>query len=401
MIVDDNATNRRILEEVLANWRMRPRAVNGGAEALAVLVEAAEAGEPYPLVLLDGHMPEMDGFTLAARIQADPRLAQAAVLMLTSAGQPDDVERCRQLGVRAYLTKPIRQSELLETILSTLGGSPLHARLAAAGEAAAVDRRTLRVLVAEDNVVNQRLALALLRKQGHTAVVANHGREAVEALEKQPFDVVLMDVQMPEMDGMEATAEIRRREREKGAGRTPIIAMTAHAMKGDRERCLAAGMDGYVSKPIQTQELFAALASVAPSEPSAAPAAPAEAPAAPAEEAPLLDQTEALGRVGGDWDLLKSLAEVFFDSYPAQLAQLREAVGRGDAPTVYRLAHTLVGAVGIFGAKPAVETAARLERMGREGNLAGAEEAWKGLDAALTRLKPALTALTETAGAAH
>ena len=401
LIVDDNATNRRILEEVLANWRMRPRAVNGGAEALAVLVEAAEAGEPYPLVLLDGHMPEMDGFTLAARIQADPRLAQAAVLMLTSAGQPDDVERCRQLGVRAYLTKPIRQSELLETILSTLGGSPLHARLAAAGEAAAVDRRTLRVLVAEDNVVNQRLALALLRKQGHTAVVANHGREAVEALEKQPFDVVLMDVQMPEMDGMEATAEIRRREREKGAGRTPIIAMTAHAMKGDRERCLAAGMDGYVSKPIQTQELFAALASVAPSEPSAAPAAPAEAPAAPAEEAPLLDQTEALGRVGGDWDLLKSLAEVFFDSYPAQLAQLREAVGRGDAPTVYRLAHTLVGAVGIFGAKPAVETAARLERMGREGNLAGAEEAWKGLDAALTRLKPALTALTETAGAAH
>ena len=192
-----------------------------------------------------------------------------------------------------------------------------------------------------------------------------------------------MDVQMPEMDGMEATAEIRRRERETGGGRTPIIAMTAHAMKGDRERCLEAGMDGYVSKPIQTQELFAALAAVAPAEPAAAPAATTEAPAAPAEEAPLLDPTEALARVGGDWDLLKSLAEVFFDSYPAQLAQLREAVGRGDAPTVYRLAHTLVGAVGIFGAKPAVEAAARLEGMGRERRpdrgRGGVEGAGRGL----------------------
>ncbi len=276
LIVDDNATNRRILEEVLTNWRMRPRAVNGGAEALAALAEAAGAGEPYPLILLDGHMPEMDGFTLAARIQADPKLSQATVLMLTSAGQPDDVERCRQLGIRAYLTKPVRHSELLETILATLGGSPLHARLAAAGEAEkAAGRRALRVLVAEDNVVNQKLALALLRKQGHTVVIANTGREAVEALEKQSFDVVLMDVQMPEMDGMEATAEIRRREREKGGGRTPIIAMTAHAMKGDRERCLAAGMDGYVSKPIHTAELFAALAASAAA--AAAPPAAAEA----------------------------------------------------------------------------------------------------------------------------
>ena len=402
LIVDDNATNRRILEEVLTNWRMRPRVVNGGAEALTALAEAAGAGEPFPLILLDGHMPEMDGFTLAAHIQADPKLSQATVLMLTSAGQPDDVERCRQLGVRAYLTKPVRQSELLETILSTLGGSPLQARLAAAaGDGEAPDgRRALRVLVAEDNVVNQKLALALLKKQGHTVVIANTGQEAVDALEKQTFDVVLMDVQMPELDGMEATAEIRRREREKGGVRTPIIAMTAHAMKGDRERCLAAGMDGYVSKPIQTRELFAALASATPAEASGAPAAPEPAPAAKAEEVPLLDHTEALARVGGDWDLLRSLAEVFFDSYPAQVAQLHEAIGRGDGPTVYRLAHTLVGAVGIFGAKPAVEAAARLEKMGRQGDLAAAEEAWKGLNTALDQLKPALTALTETAGAA-
>ena len=396
LIVDDNATNRRILHEVLTNWRMRPRAVEGGAAALAVLSEAAAAGEPYPLILLDGHMPEMDGFTLAGRIQADPALSGATVLMLTSAGQPEDVERCRQLGVRAYLTKPVRQSELLETILSTLGGSPLHARLSSAADAPpAPGRRPLRILVAEDNAVNQKLAQHLLNKHGHTVVLANTGREAVEALEKQIFDLVLMDVQMPEMDGFEATAEIRRREAGTGR-RLPIIAMTAHAMKGDRERCLAAGMDGYVSKPIQTRDLYAAIAALGPAE-SAAP--PEESDQAAAAEGALVDQAEALARVGGDWDLLRSLTEVFFDSYPAQLEQLREAIGGGDAQTVYRLAHTLVGAVGIFGARPAVEAAARLEAMGRRGDLAGAEEAYKRLDAAVARLKPALAAMTAEAGA--
>ncbi len=396
LIVDDNATNRRILHEVLSNWRMRPRAVEGGAAALAVLSEAAAAGEPYPLILLDGHMPEMDGFTLAGRIQADNALGAATVLMLTSAGQPEDVERCRRLGIRAYLTKPVRQSELLEAVLATLGGSPLHARLAAAEETpAASGRRPLRILVAEDNAVNQQLALHLLDKHGHTVVLANTGREAVEALEKQTFDLVLMDVQMPEMDGFEATAEIRRREAGTGR-RIPIIAMTAHAMKGDRERCLEAGMDGYVAKPIQTRDLYAAVAALGPAE-SAAPAAEPD-PAAPAEGA-LIDQAEALARVGGDWELLKSLTEVFFDSCPAQLEQLHDAIGRGDAQTAYRLAHTLVGAVGIFGARSAVEAASRLEAMGRRGDLTGADEAWKRLDAAVARLKPALAALTAEAAA--
>jgi PAS domain S-box-containing protein len=389
LIVDDNATNRRILEEVLTNWRMRPRAVESGAAALAVLSEAAKAGEPYPLILLDGHMPEMDGFTLAARIQADPALSGATVLMLTSAGQPDDVERCRQLGVRAYLTKPVRQSELFETILSTLGGATLHARLASAGEApAAPGQRPLRILVAEDNAVNQKLAQHLLSKHGHAVVLANTVREAVEALEKQTFDLVLMDVQMPEMDGFEATAEIRRREAETGR-RLPIIAMTAHAMKGDRERCLEAGMDGYVSKPIQTRELYAAIAALGPAE-SAADSERARAPS----EGVLVDQAETLARVGGDPELLRSLTEVFFDSYPAQLEQIRAAISRDDAPAVYRLAHTLVGAVGIFGARPAVEAASRLEAMGREGRLTGAEEAWKRLEAAVARLKPILSAMT-------
>jgi PAS domain S-box-containing protein len=390
LVVDDNATNRRILEEVLSNWRMRPRAVDGGAAALAALAESAAAGEPYELVLLDCHMPEMDGFALAGHIQADPALSGATVLMLTSAGQPDDVERCRQLGVRAYLTKPVRQSELLDTILATLGGSPLHTRLSAAEEPTDPSG-PLHILVAEDNSVNQKLALALLKKRGHTVEIAVTGREAVEAVGRQAFDVVLMDVQMPEMDGMEATAEIRRQERQKG-GRVPIIAMTAHAMKGDRERCLEAGMDGYVSKPIQTHELFSAIAALVPTRLRDAPARRGGLPAA-SENGAIVDEAETLARVGGDRELLKSLIEVFFESYPAQLTQMREAINGDDAAGLYRLAHTLVGAVGIFGARPALETAARLEAMGREGKLTGAAEAWKRLDSALGRLKPALTAL--------
>jgi two-component system, sensor histidine kinase and response regulator len=202
---------------------------------------------------------------------------------------------------------------------------------------------------------------------------------------------VLMDVQMPEMDGMQATAEIRSQERQKG-GRVPIIAMTAHAMKGDRERCLKAGMDGYVSKPIQTHELFNAIAALVPMGPPEAAARRHDQTAA-SENGAILDKAEALARVGGDRELLKSLIEVFFDSYPAQLAQMREAIHGGDAEGVYRLAHTLAGAVGIFGARPALAAAARLEEMGREGKLTGAAEAWKRLDAALGRLKPALTEL--------
>ncbi len=381
LVVDDNATNRRILEEVLASWGMQPLAVDGGAAALAVLGSAAAAGEPYPLVLLDGHMPGMDGFTLAGRIRADAALSGAAVLMLTSAGRPDDVEQCRRLGVRAYLTKPVRQSELLEAILAALGGEPPPAEAAAAEAPAAAGRRPLRILAAEDNPVNQKLAVRLLEKQGHAVVIAATGREAVEALEKQAFDIVLMDVQMPEMDGFAATAEIRRKEAGTGR-RIPIIALTAHAMKGDRERCLAAGMDGYVSKPIQPQELFAAIAALVGDDPPAR-----------TDDSAAVDPAAALSRVGGDRELLKALMEEFFNGYPAQREQLREAIDRDDARTVNRLAHTLAGSVGIFGARAATEAARRLEAMGRSGDLTGAKEAWQRLDAAVGGLIPVLAAM--------
>ena len=267
LVVDDNATNRRILRDVLAAWGMRPREADGGEAALTALKEAAAAGRPFALILLDGHMPEMDGFELAARIRRLPEFADVKMLMLTSAGYAGDVERCRQLGIGAYLMKPVKQSELLATVFTALsrpvvGAAPVADPVSAPAPPLP---RPLRILLAEDNTVNQRLATRLLQKQGHTVELANNGREALAALERQSFDLVLMDVQMPEMDGFEATAQIRARE-ESGGRRLPIIAMTAHAMKGDRERCLESGMDGYVSKPIQARDLNEAIERVAAAE---------------------------------------------------------------------------------------------------------------------------------------
>jgi PAS domain S-box-containing protein len=392
LVVDDNATNRRILEEMLGNWGMRPQAVGGGREALAALKEAVAAGRPYSLVLLDGHMPEMDGFALAAQVRQAPELAGIPVLMLTSAGQPEDVARCRELGIGAYLMKPVKQSELLQTILAALGADRQPAGPAApARPPSGAARRPLSVLLAEDNPVNQKLAVRLLEKQGHTVVVAESGRAALAALERQSFDLVLMDVQMPEMDGLEATALVRQREAGTGR-RVPILAMTAHAMKGDRERCLAAGMDGYLTKPVQARELFEAIARLLPAVPGAS-ATPAVVPG-PDED---LSRAEVLQRVGGDVGLLRELAGLFLASYPGQLSALREAVARQDGAAVRRVAHALKGAVGVFGATAAQEAAQRMEAVGRAGEWGQAGQACALLARSLERLRLALVALVEGA----
>jgi CheY-like chemotaxis protein len=304
--------------------------------------------------------------------------------MLTSAGHPEDVARCRELGIDAYLMKPVKQSELFDALLAALG-QPAARAAPAARPSPGGRRAPLRVLLAEDNPVNQTLAVRLLEKRGHTVVVAGDGMQALAALSGHSFDLVLMDVQMPDMDGYEAATRIRREE--EGTGRhVPILAMTAHAMKGDRERCLEAGMDGYIAKPVQPPELFAAIDHLIPPA-QAASGGPAAASAA---EAP--DRAEALRRVGDDAGLLKELAGLFYDSYPQQLAELRAALGRGDGPEAQRLAHTLKGAVGVFGARSAVETALRLETTARAGNLAGAEQARAALEEALARLRPTLAA---------
>ena len=240
--------------------------MESGKTALQAMEIAKSTGHPFPLILLDGQMPEMDGFTLAEHIQKDPELVGATIMMLTSAGHLGDAERCRKLGITGYLVKPVRQSELLDAICHLLGGEAKKESVALVTRHSLKEaKKRARVLLAEDNAVNRTLAIRLLEKRGYSVGVAANGREALAAFEKEKFDVVLMDVQMPEMDGFEATARIRELEKTTGT-HIAIIAMTAHALKGDEQRCIEAGMDGYVSKPIRTNELYAALEKVAKKE---------------------------------------------------------------------------------------------------------------------------------------
>jgi CheY-like chemotaxis protein len=258
LVVDDNRTNRRILEGMLARWEMKSSSAQDGEEALTKLSAAQQAGEPFALILMDMHMPEMDGFELIERIRQTRGSSAATIMMLTSAGHRGDAIRCQELGVAAYLLKPIRQSELREAIARVLGGREQQGAIPLITRYSLQDARepsaSMRVLLVEDNAVNQRLASRLLEKRGHSVFVAGNGLEALEALEKEGFDLVLMDVQMPVMDGLEATVAIRKKEGTSGI-HLPVVALTAHAMKGDREKCLAAGMDGYLTKPIRPQEL--------------------------------------------------------------------------------------------------------------------------------------------------
>jgi CheY-like chemotaxis protein len=258
LVVDDNRTNQRILQGMLTRWEMRSTPVGSGEEAFAELSTAYDAGRPYGLILTDMHMPRMDGFAFVERIRQRPELSAATIMMLTSAGHRGDAERCKQLGISAYLLKPIRQSELREAIGRVLGAQEQRGAIPLITRFSLHDARdpseVLRILVAEDNPVNQRLITRLLEKRGHRVVLAPDGKQAVQALDQEPFDLVFMDVQMPEMDGLEATGVIRQKEMASGEHQ-PIIALTAHAMKGDEERFLAGGMDGYLAKPIRPQEL--------------------------------------------------------------------------------------------------------------------------------------------------
>jgi CheY-like chemotaxis protein len=307
-------------------------------------------------------------------------------MMLTSAGQRGDAQRCRELGIAVYLIKPIRQSELLEAILAALGKAP------ASGERLTVitrhtlreTRRKLQILLAEDNPVNQQLVIRLLEKRGQFVTVVSDGREALAILKKSRFDLVLMDVQMPGMDGLQATAAIRKEE--EGTGKhLPIIALTAHAMEGDRQRFLAAGMDGYVPKPLKVEDLVQAIENLGwPPE-----VAQMATTAKPREQEPI-DTASALARVEGDVVVLKDLVALFLEILPEMMTTLREAVTAGDATAIERAAHKLKGSVGNFAAQPAFEAALKLEILARDATLSEAEPAYAELENEIKRLKSAM-----------
>jgi PAS domain S-box-containing protein len=386
LVVDDNATTRRILEEFLRHWEMKPVPAGGGEAALTELERAATAGQSYPLVLLDAMMPHVDGFALARKIKESPHLANAVIMMLSSADQVTDSARCRELGVSVYLTKPVRQSELLDAIMSALGDGRVRAAASSAAEPVRKNCCSLRVLLAEDNPVNQRLAVRIMEKWGHSVTVVGNGRKALEMWAKEDFDLILMDVQMPEMSGLEATEAIREREKT-SSGRIPIIAMTAHAMEGDREKCLAAGMDQYVTKPIDQKRLFEVVEAFCVVRPHSESLSMNQS-----NQELSFDPGAALKRVDGDRELLREVANLFFEDTPRLLAEVRNAIQRGDGKALERSAHTLKGSVGNFGARTAFEAAFSLEQMGRNGDFARASEVFIQLDRQVTLLIPALEA---------
>ncbi len=399
LIVDDNETHREIMREMFLGWRMRPATAADGAAALSELRRAAAGGEAYQVAMVDSVMPAPDGFTLAEHISREPGLVSAVIMMLTSADRAMTGERCRELGVRATILKPLKQSELLDTILSVVAADPSRVRRREAPAAPTLAQLPpLRILLAEDNPVNQTLAVRLLEKAGHSTHVAGNGRLALDALAAAPFDLVLMDVQMPEMGGFEATEAIRARERA-GGGRIPIIALTAHAMKGDRERCLASGMDAYVTKPIREQDLYVAieqaLSDIAPHTLSRARPTPppgADGPPPEGKPMPLYDEKKALERCGDDPVLLRELIDMFLVEVPKWLAAIDESLASGDVETLKRGAHSIKGAAGTFAAEEAVQAAFALEQIAKERRLEEAVPALTALKEALARLGPELAA---------
>ena len=389
LVVDDNTTNRLILEQTLLNWGMRPTAVGGGRSALEAMERALSAGELFPLVLLDVNMPDMDGFTVATSIKERPDLSKVTIVMLSSADKRGDAARCRELGV-AYLSKPVKQTDLLESITAALGSTLTNGHRVPLTTVRSLKPGLQRanILLAEDNAVNQKVVVRLLEKRGHAVVAVGNGREAVEASQRGSFDLLLMDVQMPVMDGFQATAEIRQKERETGA-HLPIVALTANAMKGDRERSLAAGMDGHVSKPVRSKELFDAVEGFLATPPDLGSRDPDEIQ--PLER--VFERGVALARVQGDEELLQEITEIFLEEAPGLLSDIRETIDRRDSQALQRAAHKLKGSVGYFGVGETAVQAGRLEAMGKGDDLAMADQAYAELRDGIALLERELSPL--------
>jgi two-component system sensor histidine kinase/response regulator len=390
LVVDDNATNRAILTEILDSWQMSAAAADSAQTALGMLHQAAHDGQPFQLVLTDAAMPDVDGFSLADQIATVYRAGAPKVILLTSAGAP--VLRGRRAKLfAATLIKPVKQSDLLDTIVTAFA-TPAPSRRTRAKEPSR--RRpeagtALRVLVAEDNATNQKLVSALLDQQGHTVTMVGNGKLAVERASQKPFDVVLMDVQMPEMSGLEATAAIRKQE--EGTGRhVPIVALTARAMAGDREQCLAAGMDAYVAKPVRAAELFAAIETVI------AGTASSPRPAlSPDTTVSAVNVSTLLSGFGGRSDLVAEVIDVFLADAPVMLARLRRAAAGADANELAAAAHAIKGSAGLFSQGEAYEHARALETRARSGDASNAAAACEELDATVWRLASDLRGIRE------
>jgi two-component system, sensor histidine kinase and response regulator len=374
LIVDDNEVNRRILSGQVSSWGMTATVVASGREALEALDAATQTRRPFGLVLLDANMPDMDGFEVAAEVKKRPELAGATVMMLSSSGDYADQTRCAELGIAAYLTKPVYAADLLAAIERALGSKPstvkrVTTKSRTAGTIAlGSEVRRVRILLVEDNVVNQRVASGLLTRRGHHVTVAQDGQEALVRLDQETFDLVLMDLQMPVMGGLEATVAIRERERVSGQ-RLRVVAMTAHAMNSDRERCLAAGMDGYLSKPIDPPMLFAVVEQEAAAD-----------AAQPATAVPVtFDENALRHRLLGDGELMLDVIRLFLVEMPAQLATIKEAVNARDAPALRSAAHALKGAAANLSAGGLFEAARVLERLAAESRMDAAEAAWRQL----------------------
>ncbi|HEX4319301.1 MAG TPA: response regulator [Acidobacteriaceae bacterium] len=405
LIVDDNRTNRRILEGLVKRWGMIPTVAVDGEQALNALLAARETKGPFDLILTDMHMPRMDGFGLVEEIKKRPGLSTSTIMMLTSGGQRGDAKRCGELGISAYLLKPVRQAELKEAIIRVLTSQQ------SAGKPAMLTRESLHekdgqrisltILLAEDNPVNQKLAIRLLEKRGHKVTVAGNGKQALDAIEDRssaPYDLVLMDVQMPEMDGLEATMLLREREKLSGLHQ-PIVAMTALVMKGDRERCLASGMDGFLSKPIRPQELDDVLdsytAQISAMQLSASESIAEIAPSNSSSDAILTN--DLLERIDGDRTLLAELLDLLREDSAKQLRTAQLAIDANDAATVQSVGHALKGALANLAAPTASAIAGELESIGKSGvksgSLTGAQPVLNQLEHELARAIEALEAL--------
>lgn len=378
LVVDDNATSREILAQMTKNWGMSAETAGSGAEALAILSREEEKSGGPPLLIVDARMQDEDGFALVRRIRTKSAWRHYPVILLTAAGAPEDAVRARSLGVAAFLTKPVKQSELKEAIAAALQVSSFKAQRPTPDKPKS--QKALEILVVEDNAANQKLIRLLLDKQGHRASVAGNGRRAIDTIQKRNFDLVLMDVEMPVMDGLEATRAVRAVEASTGK-HLPILAMTAHAMKGDRERCQAAGMDGYVTKPIRTEELFGAIRNMFSPDGQRAAAGPAAF------------EGELAARFGDDRRMFRSLVRTFVKDARERIANICRAIERHDAEDLAQHTHALKGAAGVFGPSAAMELLGRLEHKGRTGNLTGVGRLESELKREMSRLQRNLTHL--------